>query len=259
MLMIISKAHSWGFKSLPILLFLLSMVIFGVIFYFREKKIDFPIVDFELFKSKVFVFGNFAMLISYFALFSNAVMFPYYAQVVLSATPMMTALLILPFSTCFMIAALFNGKLSSKYSSGLLMTYGAMFIVFGLLLFSTCGSSMDIVKIILAQMLMGTGSGMYQPSANIMVMGAAPINETGIASGILAMFRNTGMLLGIMISLSVFDIEKAKYLSEGLNDFQAFVSAYRDVLIAGFIFAVICVVLSFVAYKEKKKLQKSAF
>lgn len=253
MLMIISKAHAWGLKSAPVISFFVLMFVFGTIFYFREKKTDFPIVDFELFKSKVFVFGNFAMLISYFALFSNAVMFPYYAQVVLSASPLVTALLILPFSTCFMIAAVFNGKLSSKYASGLLMTYGATFIVFGLLLFSTCESGMDVVKIILAQMLMGTGSGMYQPSANIIVMGSAPINETGMASGILAMFRNTGMLLGIMISLSIFDAAKAKYLYKGLDDFQAFVSAYREVLIAGFIFAVICVFLSFKAYKEKKK------
>lgn len=253
MLMIISKLHVWGIKSLPVLLFFILLLVFGSLFYFREKQIDYPVVDFNLFKSKVFVFGNFAMLISYFALFSNAVMFPYYAQVVLGASPLITALLILPFSTCFMFAAVFNGKLSSKYSSGLLMTVGAVFIVLGLLLFSTCDSGMDKVKIILAQMLMGFGSGIYQPSANIMVMGAAPINETGQASGILAMFRNTGMLLGIMISLSVFDGAKAKYLALGFSEFNSFVSAYREVLIAGFFFAVICVFLSFKAYREKKK------
>ena len=110
------------------------------------------------------------MLISYFALFSNAVMFPYYAQVVLGASALKAGLLIAPFSACFMVAAIFNGKLSNKYSSGLLMTYGAVFIVLGLLLFSTCDSNMDIMKIILAQMLMGTGSGMYQPSANLIVI-----------------------------------------------------------------------------------------
>ncbi len=258
MLILISKAHEWGVKSYLTLIFFILMILFGVIFYFREKKITFPIVDFELFRSKVFVFGNFAMLISYFALFSNAVMFPYYAQVVLSATPLMTALLILPFSTCFMFAAVFNGKLSTKYESGLLMTAGAIFIVLGLLLFSTCGSSLDIVKIILAQMLMGTGSGMYQPSANIVVMGAAPINETGMASGILAMFRNTGMLLGIMISLCIFDIEKARFLSLNMSEFSAFILAYRRVLIAGFVFAVICLFLSYRTYREKKKLKTYA-
>ncbi len=255
MLMMIAQGHHWGLKSPQIALCVFSMIFFGLLFYIREKKITFPVIDFELFKSKVFVFGNFAMLVSYFALFSNAVMFPYYAQVVLGASPLKTAFLIVPFSACFMIAAIFNGKLSTKYSSGLLMTYGAGFIVFGLLLFSTCESEIDTMKIILAQMLMGTGSGMYQPSANLIVMSAAPVNETGMASGILAMFRNTGMLLGIMISLCIFDIAKAKYLSRGLSDFSAFVEAYREVLIAGVIFAVICVFLSFRAYREKKKLQ----
>ncbi len=253
MLIIIANLPDWGIKSLKVLLFSVLMVLFGVIFYFREKKISFPVVDFELFKSKVFVLGNFAMLISYFALFSNAVMFPYYTQVVLSASPFLTGLLILPFSTCFMFAAVFNGKLSAKYSSGLLMTFGAGFIVFGLLLFSTCGLEMDKTKIILAQMLMGTGSGMYQPSANVIVMGSAPIKETGMASGILAMFRNTGMLLGIMISLSIFNSFKAKFLKKGFEEFESFVLAYNEVLIAGALFALICLFLSYRAYKEKKK------
>ncbi len=255
MLIIISNAHILGYKSPYIIGFFVLMILFALIFYIREHKIDYPVVDFKLFSSKVFVFGNFAMLISYFALFSNAVMFPYYAQAVLKASPLITAFLMLPFSTCFMFAAIFIGKLSSKYQSGMLMTYGAILIVFGLLLFTTCSSGMDILKIILAQMLMGTGSGMYQPSANIIVMGASPLNETGQASGILAMFRNTGMLLGIMISLSIFDVAKARYIKLGFDNFQAFVCAYREVLIAGFLFAILCVFLSFRAYREKEKLK----
>ena len=256
MLLIISKAHTFGVFSLQILVLFFIMVVFGALFYFRENKIDFPIVDFELFKMKIFLFGNFAMLISYFALFSNAVMFPYYAQVVMKASPLQTALLMLPFSVCFMFAAMFNGKLSNKYASGLLMTVGAGFIILGLLLFSTCGFGEDAVKIILAQMLMGTGSGIYQPSANITVMNSAPINETGMASGILAMFRNTGMLLGIMISLSVFDTAKAKYGASGINELNAFVFAYRDVLLVGAVFAIVCLFLSFRTYREKIKMQK---
>ncbi len=255
MLMLISNGYKWGIKSPYVILFIFLMIIFYIIFYIRENKIDFPVVDFNLFKSKVFLLGNFAMLISYFALFSNAVMFPYYAQVVLSATPLTTAFLIIPFSLCFMLAAIFNGKLSTKYTGGLLMTTGAIFIVLGLLLFSTCGSSSDFIKIIIAQMLMGFGSGLYQPSANFMVISAAPIKETGMASGILAMFRNTGMLLGIMISLSIFDISKTKYLSLHFKDFEAFIMAYRNVLLAGVCFALICVFLSFRAYREKRKLK----
>lgn len=256
MLMIISKVHDWGITSKFTITAFILMVAFGMLFYFREKKFSYPVVDFELFKSKVFVFGNFALLVSYFALFSNAVMFPYYAQFVLGATPLQTGLLIIPFSACFVLLALFNGKLQNKFSSGTLMTMGAFFIVLGLLLFSTCDSNINLMKIIVAQMLMGTGSGMYQPSANLIVMASAPIVETGMASGILAMFRNTGMLLGIMISLSIFDYKKAIYIKMGMDKLHAFVGAYNQVLLAGAIFAVICLVLSYKTYIEKRKANK---
>lgn len=253
LLLIISKGHGLGFFSIKVLILFLIFVLFGFLFYLREKRINFPVVDFELFKTKIFLFGNFAMTISYFALFSNAVMFPYYAQVIMKATPLKTALLMLPFSFCFMFAALFNGKLSNKYASGLLMTTGAGFIVLGLLLFSTAGYGDDIFKIILSQMLMGTGSGIYQPSANITVMNSAPVNETGMASGILALFRNLGMLLGIMISLCIFDVRKLMYLTLHFNEINSFIFAYRDVLILGAFFAVICLLLSYRTYKEKIK------
>ena len=70
------------------------------------------------------------------------------------------------------------------------------------------------------------------------------------------MFRNTGMLLGIMISLSVFDTAKAKYGASGINELNAFVFAYRDVLLVGAVFAIVCLFLSFRTYREKIKMQK---
>lgn len=252
LLLIVSQGHSWGWFSKKIILIFFIFVIFSMLFYREEKRVKYPVIDFKLFKSKVFLFGNFALLLSYFALFANAMLFPFYAQEILKATPLVTGLLIIPFSLSFVTAACFGGRLVNKFGSGALMVTGSVFIIIGLLLFSLCSSESNYTKIILAQMIAGLGSGLYQPSVNIIIMNSAMTSEMGIASGILALFRNSGMLLGIMISISVFDFIKINALKSAMTYTDAFLSAYHGALLFGAGFAFICMIFSFLTYKAKK-------
>ncbi len=255
MLLIISKGHSWGWTSHRIIVLTVIFIIFSTIFYFQEKRISYPVVNFELFKSKVFLYGNFALLIAYFALFTNALLFPFYTQEVLKLSPLMTAVLILPFSFMFMLLALLNGKMTKKLHSSILMTTGTILIVLGYILFTTVGDKLTYWNIILAQMLIGAGSGCYQPSVNALIVSVAPMGKMGIASGILAMFRNVGMLLGITISVSIFDYIKNINISKGVDMEHSFIAGYHGAIYWAIFFGIVCSILSYMshrAYKNEK-------
>ncbi len=252
MLFVISKGHDWGWTSHRIILFALLFLIFSTIFYFQEKKISYPVINFELFKSKVFTYGNFALLVAYFALFTNALLFPFYTQQILKQSPVITAVLILPFSIMFMIMALLNGKLTKKLHSSILMTTGTILIVLGYMLFTTIDDKLTYWNIIIAQALIGAGSGCYQPSVNALIVSVAPIGKMGIASGILAMFRNVGMLLGITISISIFDFAKNLSLKEGANEVVAFIQGYHSAIYWAIFFGIICTILSYMSHKAYK-------
>lgn len=253
MLLVISKGHDWGYTSQRIIICAILFVIFATIFYFQEKNIAYPVINFELFKSKVFTYGNFALLVAYFALFTNALLFPYYTQIVLKQTPLTTAVLILPFSIMFMVLALLNGKLTKKLHSSILMTTGTILIILGYCFFLTLGTDLVYWNIILGQMLIGAGSGCYQPSVNALIVSSAPIGKMGIASGILAMFRNVGMLLGITISVSIFDYYKKIALKDGFDNITAFLKGYHNAIIWAIIFGIICAILSYISHKAYKK------
>ena len=258
MLLIIAKGHNWGWGSKRIVVLFILFIIFAIIFYFREKKISYPVVNFELFKSKVFLYGNFALLIAYFALFTNALLFPFYTQDVLNKSPLMTAVLILPFSLMFMIMALLNGKMTKKLHSSILMTTGTILIILGYILFTTTGDKLTYWNIIIAQALIGAGSGCYQPSVNALIVSVAPMGKMGIASGILAMFRNVGMLLGITISVSIFDYIKQINLLKGLSQTDAFIKGYHGAIYWAIFFGIVCAILSYMshkAYKHEKDLK----
>lgn len=258
MLLIISKGHDWGFTSHRIIILSAIFVVFAILFYFQEKRIPYPVINFELFKSKVFTYGNFALLVAYFALFTNALLFPFYTQEVLKETPLMTAVLILPFSFMFMLMALLNGKMSKKLHSSILMTTGTILIILGYLFFTTVDDKLVYWNIIIAQALIGAGSGCYQPSVNALIVSIAPPGKMGIASGILAMFRNVGMLLGISISISIFDFFKNLSIVKNLNSTQAFLNGYHAAIYFAIFFGVVCAILSYMSHKayKKEKLSK---
>lgn len=258
MLLVIAKGYAWGWTSDRIIILSIVFVIFSIVFYFREKSIQYPVINFELFKSKVFLYGNFALLVAYFSLFTNALLFPFYTQHVLGQTPLMTAVLILPFSIMFMIMALLNGKLTKKLHSSILMTTGTILIVLGYILFTTTTDKLTYWNIFIAQALIGAGSGCYQPSVNALIVSVAPMGKMGIASGILAMFRNVGMLLGIAISVSIFDCIKDSALLKGFSETQAFVQGYHGAIYWAIFFGIICAILSYMshrAYKHEKDLK----
>ncbi len=259
MLLVISKGHNWGWGSVRIVSLGIVFVLFSIIFYLREKSITYPVVNFELFKSKVFTYGNFALLVAYFALFANAILFPFYAQQVLNLSALMTAVLILPFSIMFMVLALLNGKMTKKLHSSILMTTGTILIIMGYIVFSTVNESLVYWNIIIAQALIGAGSGCYQPSVNALIVSVAPMGKMGIASGILAMFRNVGMLLGITISVSIFDFYKKTGLIQGLNETQAFIKGYHYAIYWAIFFGIICAILSYMSHKAYKKESTANF
>ncbi len=256
MLLVISKGHDWGYTSQRIIILSIIFIVFSILFYFQEKRIPYPVINFELFKSKVFTYGNFALLIAYFSLFTNALLFPFYTQEVLKASPLMTAVLILPFSFMFMLMALLNGKLTKKLHSSILMTTGTILIILGYIFFTTIGDKLTYWNILIAQALIGAGSGCYQPSVNALIVSVAPMGKMGIASGILAMFRNVGMLLGITISVSIFDFVKNNALQNGFNLTDAFIRGYHFAIYWAIIFGIVCAILSYMshkAYKHEKK------
>jgi len=114
------------------------------------------------------------------------------------------------------------------------------------------GDSLTYLNILSGQALIGAGSGCYQPSVNALIVSVAPMGKMGIASGILAMFRNVGMLLGITISVSIFDFIKQTALKSGLDETSAFIQGYHGAIYFAIFFGLICTLLSYMSHKAYK-------
>lgn len=253
LLLAISEGHSWGWNSLKIIILGILTLIFGGLFYFRDHKINYPLINFALFKIKTFTFGNLAVMFSYMAMFTNTILLPFFLQDIHKFNPFITGFLILPYSITLSITAPICGRLSGKYGSRYLTLLGAGVYCISLLMFTLFGKHVAMWQIIMASGIMGIGNGLFQSPSNNAIMTSVDKSELGIASGILALSRNMGNILGVAVTITLFETFLQFISAKGYVYETSFLYSYRITMCFGILFGILCFIFSNFAYKKVTK------
>ena len=250
LLLAISEGYSWGWKSLRIISLGILTLIFGSLFYFRDKKISYPMINFRMFKIKTFTFGNIAVMTSYMTMFTNAILLPLFLQDILKYNAFVTGLLILPYSLASCLVAPFAGTYAGKHGSKILTRIGPAIYIIALLIFTSFGIHTKQWQVVAASIIMGIGNGCFQSPSNTAIMTSVKTEEVGIASGILSLSRNMGNILGVAITITLFENFKNLYQNGSYQ--SAFLSAYHLTMAFGIVFGVTCLTCAIIAYNDKK-------
>ncbi len=253
LLLAISEGHTWGWKSIKIITLGIITLVFGGLFYFRDKKINYPLINFKMFKIKTFTFGNIAVMTSYMCMFTNGVLLPFFLQEIVKYNALVTGLLILPYSIASSAVAPFAGSYAGKYGSRLLTIVGPLIYIIALIIFTTFNPSTPMWEIVLASIIMGIGNGCFQSPSNNAIITCVNKDELGIASGILSLSRNLGNILGVAITITLFDSFKTSMLEDGILYQNAFLKSYHLTMCFGILFGVICLLCSLIAYAPQKE------
>lgn len=256
LLLAISEGHSWGWNSVKIIALGIITFIFGGLFYFRDHKINYPLINFALFKIQPFTFGNLAVMTSYMAMFTNSVLLPFFLQEILKYNPMVTGLLILPYSVTLSVIAPISGRLSGKYGSRYLTLAGPIVFSFALLIFTLLSKNAPMWQIVLASGIMGIGNGLFQSPSNNAIMTSVKKEELGIASGILALSRNMGNILGVAVTITLFETFRNIFIEQGKIYETAFLISYRTTMCFGILFGLACLTFAYIAYKPQQSIEK---
>ena len=225
-----------------------ALIASAALFLHHERKVSAPLVNFHLFENKAFLFGNLALMTSYWAMYPNTVLFPFYSQGVLENSAQLTGELILPFSLFYLITSINTGTLP-PYKR---MVCGISLMGAALVLFAQTTLTTSNILLILMQILIGVSNALFQPSANAAILSCAPKQNIGMASGIMSLFRNTGIATGSVLSVTMFERYKAALLTQGADMKNAFLGAYHFSLYIGAMFAVLCLFWLIIAVRAKK-------
>lgn len=253
LLLAISEGYQWGWTSFKIIALGVITLIFGSLFYIRDHRINYPLINFSIFHIKPFTFGNLAVMCSYMAMFTNSILLPFYLMEILKLDAFTSGLLILPYSVTLSFTAPISGSMAGKYGSRYLTLAGPLVYITALIIFTSFDKSTQLWQIVIASGIMGIGNGLFQSPSNNAIMTSVQKKDLGIASGILALSRNMGNILGVAVTITLFEELREFFLSHSQVYETAFLNAYHTTMCFGILFGIACFTFAYIAYKPVKK------
>lgn len=240
----LNTASANGWTSPKILGGFALSAVFFILFMRREKTSKNPFMGLSIFSIPAISYGCAVAVLGFTSLFTNSVLLPFYLTDIMGMDPIKIGMLILPFPVTLAVASAVSGALCAKWPARIITTAGFVFLLISTLMFAFIGDAPSISYIILAQLIMGAGSGTFQVPNNNTVISAAPKGKLGVVASVNALARNVGMILGIALSVAVFALLQEHFLSLGLSAHEAFIGGYKWALLFGAFCAVAGGILS---------------
>jgi MFS family permease len=131
-----------------------------------------------------------------------------------------------------------------------------LFSTLGLILFGIMGTLSSVAQahwvLIFGLVLAGLGTGTFAAPNNSAILGAAPRAKQGVASGTLATFRYIGMMAGITVGGSLFDLLLSYFMHKGSGATVSFLEAFSLVMWIGTLFGVVGIVCTLLMTKVNR-------
>ena len=234
-LLALTYGNDWGWTSPRLLATLGVTVAFLAAFGAVELRARFPLVDFELFRDRVFSAGIMSGLLSYAVLFGALFLVPFYLQRIFAYSAERTGLLLTVIPLAIAVLAPISGILTDRVGSRLPTVLGMALAALALL--SLMVEEHGAILIVLGVLaLFGVGLGFFTPPNNSAIMGSAPPHRLGVAGGVLNMTRSLGTSLGVaatgaILALALSAIEGHTVTSTLQAPIADLLASFRDCLI----------------------------
>jgi len=200
----LSFGQEWGWLSTGTLTTLgISLLMLSVGVYV-EAHVEHPIVNLGLVTNRVFAFANISFILCMMALFAPGFLLPFYFEQLRGFSIIQTGLMMTPLPLMLAIVAPISGSLADRWGSRWLSPSGLAIACFGLFLVSQINAQSSSWDIIWRLAIIGIGQGLFQSPNTRTMMGAAPRNAQGEASGLLATGRVIGQSMSVALTGTVF-------------------------------------------------------
>jgi DHA2 family multidrug resistance protein-like MFS transporter len=191
-----------GFGWLPALSIAAGLTA-GAVFVRRQQKLADPLIDLRLFQVPAFTASLTAYTLSIFGAFGAFIFMAQYLQLVLGLSPLKAGLWTMPWPLAFVVGSMLTPVIARKVSAVFLMVGGLLLaaVGFGILTLINGGSALAVL--LAGSVVMSLGLAPVFTLANDMILGTAPPERAGAASGISETGAELGGALGIAILGSI--------------------------------------------------------
>lgn len=201
----IKKLASEGLTVVPIISLVLGLTL-GYLFVRRQRGLTDPLIDIDLFRSRVFSVAVVTNLMIVFSMVGSLFFLTQYLQLVLGVSPMRAGIVLVPGLVTSVVAGLVAARVARHLS--LATVLGVSLTVtaggFATLLFTPADDvTRGVVLVATAFVLIALGTGFAETLTNGAIMSAAPPKRAGAASAISETAYEMGGALGVAVLGSV--------------------------------------------------------
>ncbi len=211
-------ATVWGGIDFPwgswqiIGLFVVSTVS-AVLFVWREKFADEPILPLVLFKDSIFRVTIVLSFLLGLTMFGALIFLPEYQQIIRGDSATKSGLMLLPLVVGIMLASITSGRLISKWGHYRpFPIIGTAVITLSYWLFSHISVDTSRFWLGVWMIILGAGLGMVMPVLVLAVQNSVNHKHMGAATSSVTFFRSIGASLGAAIFGSILGNRLAHYL-----------------------------------------------
>jgi MFS transporter, DHA2 family, multidrug resistance protein len=198
----IKRAAEDGLGLIPALSIALGLGV-GLVFVRRQRRLADPMIDLTLFRAPAFSASLAANALALFVVLGMDLFIVQYLQLALGMGPFEAGLWTLPAAGGFVIGATIAPVIARHVSVSLAVTGGLVVTALGVGLLTLLGSDSGLALLVVGSLVMTAGAGQVVTLSTDLVVGAAPPERAGAASGISETGAELGGALGIAVLGSI--------------------------------------------------------
>lgn len=195
----ITNAQTDGWDSAKTLGFLVAGLALLAVFGVLESRVSAPMVPLSLFRDRSFSIGVLLMIIVMFSMFGLIYFLTFFYQGPLGYSALMTGVGLLPLSVTQLVASPISGWMTEKAGVRWSLVTGAALIAVGLLLMQRVGADSSIWDLVPTFVIGGFGIGFMLVAAIQAIVGNAPVDKAGVASGLQQSMNQLGGAIGTSV------------------------------------------------------------
>jgi EmrB/QacA subfamily drug resistance transporter len=199
LLLALTFGQQIGFTEISILALFAIWLGFLAIFLMIELRSSQPMIDLSLFQSRLFSVNLVTGFITFVSMAGTIILMPFYLENVLGYDPRSVGFLLAVVPISMGVIAPVAGSLSDRVGTRPITVAGLFMLLFGYYAISTLTIQTTSLGFILRFLPIGIGMGIFQSPNNSAIMGSAPRERLGIASGLLSITRTLGQTAGIAV------------------------------------------------------------
>jgi EmrB/QacA subfamily drug resistance transporter len=231
-----TASHGWGSAQTLITGGIAIALLAG--FLARQATARQPLMRLGIFKIRTVSAANISTIMLMSGMFPMLVLAPLFLQGVLGYSPIGTGAAMLPNAvTVAIVSMLLTAKITMRFGGRQTLLLGLALVAGGLLLFSNVPLHGGYLQWVLPVLLLwGVGAGLAYPSVIQLAMSGAPLEDVGLASGIVNTSINIGGALALSVIVTLSTTRTNNLELHGVATRAALASGYHlAFLIGGFL------------------------